>query len=114
MDQNINTGELSLRRLRKNHLTRELVQEIQLSEKNFIQPYFVVDGIENPQPIAGLTDNYRETSESILNKMQTKLFKKIWWIPLVSKVFNCLECWLNLYEIDIVFSRRSKNEEDLL
>ena len=73
MDQNINTGELSLRRLRKNHLTRELVQEIQLSEKNFVQPYFVVDGIANPQPIAGLTDNYRETSESILNKIESDI-----------------------------------------
>lgn len=65
--------ELNLRRLRLNPLTRELTATTRLSHTQFIQPYFVVDGIKKKEPIPGLTGVYRETKDSLLKQIESDL-----------------------------------------
>ncbi len=65
--------ELNLRRLRLNPLTRELAASVRLSHTQFIQPYFVVDGIKKKEEIPGLTGVYRETKDSLLKQIESDL-----------------------------------------
>ncbi len=62
--------QLSLRRLRQNALTREIVQECRVSVEQMIQPVFVVQGLKSREPIPGLTGTFRETPESLLETME--------------------------------------------
>jgi porphobilinogen synthase len=64
---------MTLRRLRQNNQTRELVRETRLSHKQFIQPYFVVEGIKRPEPVPGLSGVYRETPDSLLKRIEADL-----------------------------------------
>jgi len=65
------------RRIRQNPHIRELTSEVVLTHKKLIQPYFVVDGITHKEPISGLTEVYRETSESLLRQVELDMEKGI-------------------------------------
>lgn len=62
--------KISYRRLRQDPWIRELTQEVRLSPHQLIQPYFVVDGIQEKQSISGLTGVYRETPDSLLKQIE--------------------------------------------
>lgn len=64
---------LGFRRLRQSRSIRELTREVTLSAEQFIQPLFVVEGIAQRESIPGLTDVYRETSESLLKQIEKDL-----------------------------------------
>ncbi len=64
---------LNLRRLRQNSLIRDLVCEYRVSVQQMIQPLFVVEGLQNREPVIGLTGTYRETPESLLNTIEQDL-----------------------------------------
>lgn len=65
--------ELNLRRLRQNQLVRELVRENRVSVEQMIQPLFVVEGIQAPESIPGLTGTFRETPDSLLRTVEKDL-----------------------------------------
>ena len=64
---------LSQRRLRQNPWIRDLVREHRVSHTQLIQPYFVVQGIKDRKPIAGLTGTFRETPETLLKQVEKDL-----------------------------------------
>jgi len=64
---------LGLRRLRLNPLVRELIREVRVSPQQFIQPHFVVQGIQQREPVAGLPGVYRETPDSLLQQIEVDL-----------------------------------------
>ena len=64
---------LSLRRSRQSRALRELTREIRLHREQFIQPLFVVDGIDAREPVPGLHGVYRDTPESLLAQIETDL-----------------------------------------
>lgn len=68
-----NSNSLSLRRLRRTPLIRELVQEVRVSQEQMIQPLFVVEGLASRQAVPGITGTYRETSESLLKTIEMDL-----------------------------------------
>jgi porphobilinogen synthase len=61
---------LSQRRLRQSSLVRELVREHRVSANQLIQPYFVVEGIKDREPIPGLTGTYRDTPNTLLKQIE--------------------------------------------
>lgn len=61
---------LSLRRLRQNEWIRQLTKEVHLSYEQFIQPLFIVEGINHREPVAGLTGTFRETKDSIFSQIE--------------------------------------------
>lgn len=67
------TGKLSLRRLRQDPWTRDLVREFRVSADQLIQPYFVVEGIADRQEIPGLTGTYRDTPDTLLRQIERDL-----------------------------------------
>lgn len=64
---------LNLRRLRRNAVIRELVQQHRVSLKQLIQPLFVVEGISSREAVPGLTGVFRETPESLLRTVESDL-----------------------------------------
>lgn len=54
-------------RLRQTPLLRDLLAETTFSVAQLIQPIFVVEGLERPEPIAGLGDNALHNRTSILD-----------------------------------------------
>ena len=56
---------LTLRRTRQRRHLRELTREIRVHPEQFIQPLFVVDGIRDREPVAGLQDVWRDTPETL-------------------------------------------------
>jgi porphobilinogen synthase len=64
---------LGLRRLRQNPWVRELTQEVRVSTEQLIQPLFVVEEITEKQPLKGLTNVYRDTSDSLLSQIEKDL-----------------------------------------
>ena len=54
-------------RLRQSPLLRDLVAETTFSGAQLIQPYFVVEGLERSEPIAGLGENARQTVDSAVD-----------------------------------------------
>ena len=72
MAQNTRRG-MTYRRLRQNPWIRELTEEIRVSQKQLIQPAFVVEGISKRETIAGLTGVHRETPESLLKQIEKDL-----------------------------------------
>ncbi len=64
---------LTLRRTRLHPGLRELVAEVRLSPKQFLQPHFVVQGLAEPEPVAGLSDVFRDSEDSLLNRVETDL-----------------------------------------
>lgn len=61
------------RRIRQNPWIRDLVREHRVSADQLIQPLFVVEGIKSREPIPGLTGTYRETTETILGRIEKDL-----------------------------------------
>lgn len=66
-------AKLTLRRMRLSRHLRELSREVVLDERQFIQPLFVVEGIAGPEPVPGLRDVYRDTSDSVLAQIEKDL-----------------------------------------
>ncbi len=65
--------QLGLRRLRLNPLIRELTREVRVAAEQFIQPHFVIDGISEREPVAGMPGVHRETAKSLLEQIARDL-----------------------------------------
>jgi porphobilinogen synthase len=65
--------QLSLRRLRLNPAIRELTREVRVSAEQFIQPHFVIAGLDEREMVTGLPDVYRETPSSLLEQIANDL-----------------------------------------
>jgi porphobilinogen synthase len=63
------------RRLRQNSLIRDAIHEVNLSVKNFIQPYFLTEGGSTQDPIAGFTGVNRWGIDALSKKMETDIEK---------------------------------------
>jgi len=50
-----------------------MVKEVNINHHQFIQPYFVVDGLPKKELITGLTGVYRETPDSLLRQVENDL-----------------------------------------
>jgi porphobilinogen synthase len=61
---------LSLRRTRLNRHIRELTRETHIQPQQLIQPLFVVDGIDEREPVPGIDTLYRDTPESLLQQIE--------------------------------------------
>lgn len=66
-------SRLSLRRLRQDRAIRELTKQVRLSHEQMIQPYFLVEGISEKQPIEGLSGVFRETPDSLNKQVESDL-----------------------------------------
>jgi len=64
---------LTLRRTRLSAVMRELTAEVRVSAQQFIQPHFVVEGLAAAEPVEGLTDVFRDTSDSLLSRVEKDL-----------------------------------------
>ena len=64
---------LGLRRVRQSRALRELTREIRLHREQFIQPLFVVDGLDAREPVPGLSGVHRDTPESLLAQIDVDL-----------------------------------------
>lgn len=62
---------LSLRRTRLNRHIRELTRDMQVSSKQLIQPLFVVDGLTDREPVPGIDELYRDTTDSLLKQIES-------------------------------------------
>jgi porphobilinogen synthase len=69
----MSAGSLSLRRLRKSPLVRDLAREHRVSAEQLIQPYFVVEGLKAREDIPGLTGTCRETPDSLPRQVEQDL-----------------------------------------
>jgi len=49
---------------------RELTRTVRPVPEQFIQPLFVVEGLEQRQPVPGLNDVWRETADSLLQQIR--------------------------------------------
>ncbi len=68
-----NKQQIGLRRSRLNPIARKLVQEHSVHVSKLIQPLFVVEGIKGREKIAGLSDVYRDTSQTLLTQIESDL-----------------------------------------
>ncbi len=66
-------ASLGLRRLRLNRHIRELTCEVHVTPAQFIQPLFVVEGLEARESVPGLPGVYRETPSSLLEQIAADL-----------------------------------------
>ena len=66
-------ARLSLRRTRLHPGLRELTRGIYPSVKQFIQPLFVVEGIDEREAIPGLNNAWRDTPDSLLRQIEADL-----------------------------------------
>lgn len=64
---------MSLRRLRDNRHIRELTREVRLHPEQFIQPLFVVEGLQEREAVPGLHEVYRDTGTSLLRQIEADL-----------------------------------------
>ena len=69
---NINAA-LTQRRLRQNRHIRELSREVRVSTEQFIQPLFVVEGLDEKQSVPGLSGVNRETPDSLIEQIEADL-----------------------------------------
>ena len=67
------SSPITLRRTRQNSHLRDLTREIWLSHKQFIQPLFVVESIDERQEIPGLSGTYRDTPTTLLKQIENDL-----------------------------------------
>jgi porphobilinogen synthase len=71
MTTTLNSGSgMTLRRLRQDRLTRELVREVRVSPAQLIQPHFVVEGLGDRAQVPGLPGVFRETPDSLLRQVE--------------------------------------------
>jgi porphobilinogen synthase len=68
-----NVAPLSLRRTRLTGALRQMTREVRPHAEQFVQPLFVVDGINTREPVTGLDGVYRETSDSLLQQIHEDL-----------------------------------------
>lgn len=61
---------VDLRRLRLSPILQKALWQNRLHAGQFIQPYFVVEGLLVPEVIPGLTENFRHTAQSIINQIE--------------------------------------------
>ena len=61
------------RRLRKTETIRNLVRETQLTQNDFIQPFFVVEGKNKKEPIESMPKIYRTSSDLLLRAVEKYL-----------------------------------------
>ena len=66
-----------LQRLRSTQVMRDLVNEVSFSRKNLVQPFFVVEGLHDKEPIHGLDGNYRYPLNQISKAVESLLEKGI-------------------------------------
>jgi porphobilinogen synthase len=64
---------LTLRRLRQDEHVRALTREVHLRLDQLIQPCFVAEGTDGPQPVPGLTGVMQETPDSLLRQTEADL-----------------------------------------
>ena len=64
---------LSLRRTRLNPHVRALTREARVHREQFIQPLFVVDGLDRREPVPGLDGVFRETNETLSQQIEQDL-----------------------------------------
>src|ERR1051326_950487 len=62
-----------LMRLRASQHLRDLCAETEFNRAQLIQPFFVVDGLQHAEPIAGLRGNFRHNIPSALNQIEKDL-----------------------------------------
>jgi porphobilinogen synthase len=62
-----------LMRLRASQHLRDLCAETELNRAQLIQPFFVVEGLSDPEPIPGLRGNLRHTIASALKQIESDL-----------------------------------------
>nr|PZN69249.1 MAG: porphobilinogen synthase [Pseudomonadota bacterium] len=66
-------SRITLRRLRQDPHIRALTRGPRPHPEQFIQPLFVVEGIQEREPIPGLTGVYRDTPASLLAQIEADL-----------------------------------------
>ena len=66
-------SRISLRRLRQDPHIRALTRETRPHPEQFIQPLFVVEGLQQRETIPGLTGVYRDTPASLLAQIESDL-----------------------------------------
>lgn len=59
-----------LKRLRKNNSLRELFKENKLSIKNFILPFFVIEGKNKKEEIISMPGIYRFSVDNLLKEVE--------------------------------------------
>lgn len=64
---------LTLRRTRLTAAVRELTREVDLGPGKFIQPLFVVEGLRQREPVAGLGGVFRDTPDTLLAQVEADL-----------------------------------------
>jgi len=62
-----------LMRLRASQHLRDLCAETEFNRAQLIQPFFVVEGLSDPEPIPGLRGNLRHTIASALKQIESDL-----------------------------------------
>jgi porphobilinogen synthase len=58
------------RRLRRSKWVRELFSEVAISNKDFIKPFFVIEGSKQKQKITSLDDNYRFSIDLLIEEVK--------------------------------------------
>ncbi|MDA7705231.1 porphobilinogen synthase [Rickettsiales bacterium] len=58
------------RRLRKNKWIRDLFNEVNISNKDFIKPFFVIEGVNKKEKIKSLPDNYRFSIDLLIEEIK--------------------------------------------
>ncbi|MBI4924352.1 MAG: porphobilinogen synthase [Bdellovibrio sp.] len=69
----LKSNPTSLRRLRQSNFIRELIQEVKISHKQFVQPLFVVQDIAKRESIPALTGVFRETAETLIAQIESDI-----------------------------------------
>jgi porphobilinogen synthase len=67
------TSPITLRRLRQDRHVRALTRGARPHLEQFIQPLFVVEGLQERESIPGLTGVYRDTPASLLAQIESDL-----------------------------------------
>lgn len=62
-----------LQRVRTNSIIRDMLSEITFDVRNLIQPLFIVEGLDQEQPISGLRGNSRLTLNDALKTIESDL-----------------------------------------
>ncbi len=62
-----------LMRLRATRHLRDLCAETEFTRAQLIQPLFVVEGLEQEEPISGLRGNVRHSATSLLRQIELDL-----------------------------------------
>jgi porphobilinogen synthase len=68
---------MNLRRNRDNRHIRELTREVRLHVEQFMQPLFVVEDLREREAVPGLTDVYRDTTETLPRQIEADLAQGI-------------------------------------